>query len=118
MLGVTQDRRVGGVPDALAVTGADVVAALSSSGLWLVILVAVVMLPVAGGVALALLARVLASPERDVRVRVWGLPRPGIEIDAKAVPASSSKDEACGGGTAGLDQPATAALRADGAADT
>ncbi|MFD9957641.1 hypothetical protein [Amycolatopsis sp. NPDC058986] len=64
--------------------------ALSSGGIGLV-LVAVTMLVVAGVVTLALLKKVLDSPERDVRVRVAVFPRPRIEIDAKAASGGVDK---------------------------
>ncbi|MFE0022298.1 hypothetical protein [Amycolatopsis sp. NPDC059021] len=63
---------------------------MSSGGIGLV-LVAVTMLVVAGVVTLALLKRVLDSPDRDVRVRVAVFPRPRIEIDAKATPGRADK---------------------------
>ncbi|MFD9892853.1 hypothetical protein ACFWY9_26205 [Amycolatopsis sp. NPDC059027] len=65
---------------------------MSSGGIGLV-LVAVTMLVVAGVVTLALLKKVLDSPEREVRVRVRVavFPRPRIEIDAKAASGGVDK---------------------------
>ncbi|GAA4545953.1 hypothetical protein [Amycolatopsis samaneae] len=62
-----------------------------SGGFWLV-LAAAAMLVVAGGVTLALLAKILSASERDVRVRVVVFPRPRIEIDAKTVTSKGSDD--------------------------
>ena len=66
-------------------------AALSSGGVWLAVAGVVVMLAVSGCVALALLAKVLAAPKRDVRVRVQVVPWPRIEIDVKAGSGDSAE---------------------------
>jgi hypothetical protein len=55
-------------------------------GGWLWLLVPVILLW-AAGMTLAVLSKILASPDRDIRVRIRLLPSPRIEIDAR--PGSS-----------------------------
>jgi hypothetical protein len=72
------------------------VAAFPLSEFCLTALVALVLLVVAGGVALALLARVLSAPHREVRVRVAVLPWPRIDIETgHAPPARTTSPPAC-----------------------
>ncbi|GGM68585.1 hypothetical protein GCM10012275_43800 [Longimycelium tulufanense] len=61
-------------------------AALSAVGPWLFLMALFLLLASAFGSALALLSKILATPGRDVRVRVGLFPRPGIEIDVRNSP--------------------------------
>ena len=78
----------GGDSDTQAVEGASVVAALSCGECWLFVLAVLLPFVWVPCVALVLLNKIFASPERAVNVRIRLFPWPRIEIDAKASASS------------------------------